>query len=162
MILELWNIHLGSPPLTRGKPPLSAVQWNWMRITPAHAGKTHLPGTRHGKEKDHPRSRGENGSARVSVPATLGSPPLTRGKPDGNRNIFRHTGITPAHAGKTHRVSYKQSQEEDHPRSRGENDQHSLGCELLKGSPPLTRGKHNIRKVPLPDLRITPAHAGKT
>ena len=70
--------------------------------------------------------------------------------------------ITPAHAGKTTRVSRHTLCSPDHPRACGENVCALSARKALDGSPPRMRGKPGIVK----DLnifdRITPAHAGKT
>ena len=58
--LLIWqHMPLGSPPLTRGIPPLAFRLILASRFTPAHAGNTLLPGTRKQYNKVHPRSRGE-------------------------------------------------------------------------------------------------------
>ena len=111
----------GSSPLTRGKRP-----WGWRRRTarrliPAHAGKTERDRTMILLGAAHPRSRGENtvmGSARF---ATLGSSPLTRGKPVRRTVVPWVQRLIPAHAGKTFGVAAVGSVMPAHPRSRGEN-----------------------------------------
>ena len=50
----------------------------------------------------------------------------------------------------------------DHPRLRGENPTHILHPISYTGSPPPTRGKHVELQGTNPDIRITPAYAGKT
>ncbi len=72
--------HLGSSPLTRGKPLGGGVRARGDRLIPAHAGKTddRLEGAAH--PRAHPRSRGENSAAPVSAATNAGSSPLTRGK----------------------------------------------------------------------------------
>ena len=71
-------------------------------------------------------------------------------------------GLIPAHAGKTQISTPNGPLRGAHPRSRGENHFEYARPETVKGSSPLTRGKH----VPLnkrPFLRgLIPAHAGKT
>ena len=49
-----------------------------------------------------------------------------------------------------------------HPRSRGENDALLDRRRRRGGSSPLTRGKRPRHPRPLPELRLIPAHAGKT
>ena len=49
-----------------------------------------------------------------------------------------------------------------HPRSRGENFNPSVGCVLVVGSSPLTRGKRVGNPEGRGGLRLIPAHAGKT
>ena len=76
------NLRLaaGSSPLTRGKrndnprDPLSTG------LIPAHAGKTAARPRSGSPRRAHPRSRGENSSARSCAKPKRGSSPLTRGK----------------------------------------------------------------------------------
>ena len=49
-----------------------------------------------------------------------------------------------------------------HPRSRGENTDERNDCKCKSGSSPLTRGKRVERGAHLVDVRLIPAHAGKT
>ena len=51
---------MGSSPLTRGKPPESAEVHTWIRLIPAHAGKTRPSRMPVMEVRAHPRSRGEN------------------------------------------------------------------------------------------------------
>ena len=133
---------LGSPPLTRGKPSdISYLCRKW-RITPAHAGKTFWHLFFLARTRDHPRSRGENYKDVFSYDNYKGSPPLTRGKPHILRKNVPHQRITPAHAGKTRYKKEASKQKKDHPRSRGENGMREDSKMKIKGSPPLTRGKH--------------------
>ena len=71
-------------------------------------------------------------------------------------------GLIPAHAGKTHASTPATRNLRAHPRSRGENALFSDFTRYVYGSSPLTRGKlsHQI-KVAL-QVRLIPAHAGKT
>ena len=52
--------HLGSSPLTRGKPDQRTYAPMRPRLIPAHAGKTRRPGPQPRRPRAHPRSRGEN------------------------------------------------------------------------------------------------------
>ena len=113
-----------------------------MGLIPAHAGKTlFIVGYPHG-EPAHPRSRGENIKAAVSVVVDWGSSPLTRGKPSVTPTATKHC---PAH-----------------PRSRGENPSRRLPVDCRSGSSPLTRGKHPTLQAMLGGDGLIPAHAGKT
>ena len=85
-----------------------------------------------------------------------------RGKPASSSHSLHFQGITPAHAGKTLRPSCLSSAMEDHPRACGENRCSSHGLHCRRGSPPRMRGKQRRREMRIGDLRITPAHAGKT
>ena len=50
-----------------------------------------------------------------------GSPPLTREKLTGVTCVTRHSGITPAYAGKTYDLMLYSDLAWDHPRLRGKN-----------------------------------------
>ena len=50
----------GSPPRMRGKPRMRRGRPRWLRITPAHAGKTRFAGNPESLPSDHPRACGEN------------------------------------------------------------------------------------------------------
>ena len=70
--------------------------------------------------------------------------------------------LIPAHAGKTFVSTPKSIHGEAHPRSRGENAQADYGSTVERGSSPLTRGKHGVSARRRVELRLIPAHAGKT
>ena len=71
-------------------------------------------------------------------------------------------GITPAPAGKTYFAYRLQKQDEDHPRTCGENFYRKTSPTLHLGSPPHLRGKllENLTREKY--IGITPAPAGKT
>ena len=91
----------GSSPLTRGKHDLTARKILRDRLIPAHAGKTGRQTAHQRNESAHPRSRGENLPIMVSVPASGGSSPLTRGKLSFHSRREPFSRLIPAHAGKT-------------------------------------------------------------
>ena len=133
---------LGSSPLTRGKRPGLAWAGLGWGLIPAHAGKTgKLDDTKHALTA-HPRSRGENGQPIVDLIINVGSSPLTRGKPRGQR---QSTGGAWAH-----------------PRSRGENRWAVDTLGPTGGSSPLTRGKPQTGDQDDDQAGLIPAHAGKT
>ena len=70
----------GSSPLTRGKPDGIHASRSCDGLIPAHAGKTCSHRSRTPIHRAHPRSRGENSSARKRPASASGSSPLTRGK----------------------------------------------------------------------------------
>ena len=152
----------GSSPLTRGKPldihsaSLSA------RLIPTHAGKTTAPPSRDADHGAHPRSRGENNSARSDARGVTGSSPLTRGKPISQLPARRTSRLIPAHAGKTMICFSGFTRTRAHPRSRGENVLTVMQDSTTSGSSPLTRGKHLTLVRALPQEGLIPAHAGKT
>ena len=136
------HVHQGSSPLTRGKRNDAIDRGAQEGLIPAHAGKT--PG--HADTRQcawaHPRSRGENATARSRCPPPKGSSPLTRGKPGRYGGLAGGDGLIPAHAGKTVATTMGSPASRAHPRSRGENVA-ATNC------PPLTTW-------------LIPAHAGKT
>ena len=77
--------NVGSSPLTRGKPSIPRTGRIAAGLIPAHAGKTspHPPGR--WARPAHPRSRGENASVFLGIAWSVGSSPLTRGKPSLTR-----------------------------------------------------------------------------
>ena len=152
----------GSSPLTRGKLVVNAVITWWLRLIPAHAGKTCPCRARLLVEWAHPRSRGENLIVDRPANPQAGSSPLTRGKPSRRRTGRPRGGLIPAHAGKTSMTDRSPSKHTAHPRSRGENGAWCGRRVFSMGSSPLTRGK-----LAPPSGRghhggLIPAHAGKT
>ena len=132
----------GSSPLTRGKPPDTAVRVSRERLIPAHAGKTKSWGRGPCPRPAHPRSRGENQSSSGSRIRPWGSSPLTRGKHRRTIRARGGCGLIPAHAGKTSRTRAPTTSTTAHPRSRGENAAAVAARAGEGGSSPLTRGKH--------------------
>ena len=152
----------GSPPQVRGK--LLAVRLSpvLFRITPAGAGKTLKYILLCPKWWDHPRRCGENTAQWTQKRLIGGSPPQVRGKRISSTNFIFISGITPAGAGKTFRLSPAKIAAEDHPRRCGENIHISADFFAHIGSPPQVRGKlaliANLPQI----IGITPAGAGKT
>ena len=152
----------GSSPLTRGKQV--ELQWPTVggRLIPAHAGKTSRPRSAGQRRGAHPRSRGENDRAVTPSMRRLGSSPLTRGKRRIRAAPTHTRRLIPAHAGKTHHRGASGRARQAHPRSRGENRSRPLSTCTGIGSSPLTRGKRGVAGGEESDLRLIPAHAGKT
>ena len=152
----------GSSPLTRGKPMQQLDLLSPVRLIPAHAGKTWkttrtVPGS-----EAHPRSRGENAAGVIGTFVAGGSSPLTRGKHLACASGELFAGLIPAHAGKTRPWAGGRPWRRAHPRSRGENRRVSLRRPRVRGSSPLTRGKHSPHLHNKNRVRLIPAHAGKT
>ena len=152
----------GSPPHMRGKVEGTLQALSNMRITPAHAGKRFYGGQKVLNQRDHPRTCGEKIPHLLPVWKISGSPPHMRGKGASALWEVQHSGITPAHAGKSHPQPVQFLFLEDHPRTCGEkmagNDQQPDG----KGSPPHMRGKVALLDFVHIHAGITPAHAGKS
>ena len=153
---------LGSPPQVRGKHGTMDAKTLDRGITPAGAGKTHLLDQFHFYLRDHPRRCGENTAQWTQKRLIGGSPPQVRGKRISSTNFIFISGITPAGAGKTFRLSPAKIAAEDHPRRCGENIHISADFFAHIGSPPQVRGKlaliANLPQI----IGITPAGAGKT
>ena len=152
----------GSSPLTRGKPVQDDSAAVNDGLIPAHAGKTITWIAQLITSWAHPRSRGENSLILTGRLGGCGSSPLTRGKRTDRNFRSVHSGLIPAHAGKTHRSPTRSVPRQAHPRSRGENVQVTGAALDPKGSSPLTRGKLECCRQVDARRRLIPAHAGKT
>ena len=159
---KAWNKATGSSPLTRGKHQVTVLDRGDGRLIPAHAGKTPQRGSRPRRAEAHPRSRGENLNVSVEVVHAGGSSPLTRGKPHGRGGPAGEPGLIPAHAGKTSPAPERRAWGPAHPRSRGENFVRVRPARSWLGSSPLTRGKRVLQGDKRIQVRLIPAHAGKT
>ena len=73
-------LHMGSPPPMRGKVEFPTYLAYFLRITPAHAGKSFLRCLQVWFARDHPRPCGEKFTASKAEHEKLGSPPPMRGK----------------------------------------------------------------------------------
>ena len=152
----------GSPPHTRGILFFCSFAVGMPRITPAHAGNTSSICKRPSTPWDHPRTRGEYCVNAIVEIIKAGSPPHTRGIPEGIATIDVELGITPAHAGNTAMNNGDVTKARDHPRTRGEYYTPSKDGSRPMGSPPHTRGIQ-LGGVHQPKPGgITPAHAGNT
>ena len=85
-----------------------------------------------------------------------------RGKREMLAFARKNGRITPAHAGKTYLGYLGRIRATDHPRACGENLLADADTQANLGSPPRMRGKHRVFGEGTADMRITPAHAGKT
>ena len=111
---------------------------------------------------DHPRSRGEYCQI---VPLTRGGPgssPLSRGIHRTAQHPRGTMGIIPALAGNTDFPLTIESQEEDHPRSRGEYKVKRINDFAHEGSSPLSRGILAAGLRVVRPVGIIPALAGNT
>ena len=133
-----------------------------MRLIPAHAGKTPTGSGAPSTPRAHPRSRGENVIGQLLSAVGEGSSPLTRGKHHPTHRQWASAGLIPAHAGKTEIRRSRRRGRRAHPRSRGENALASTLAASVGGSSPLTRGKPNDGRGERVEVRLIPAHAGKT
>ena len=152
----------GSPPRMRGKELAVGVIRQHGGITPAHAGKSEESQMMHYLLRDHPRTCGEKIDETTNTNEATGSPPHMRGKVVVVVVGPVETGITPAHAGKSASAALSPASPRDHPRTCGEKAFLEQTRQAGLGSPPHMRGKVRYSS-PMPfDMRITPAHAGKS
>ena len=112
---------LGSPPRMRGEGGFGGDGAWWIRITPAHAGRSVHVTLRGVHSKDHPRACGE--------------------KKQRHGCDLYCLGITPAHAGRSQSFTMIQVDRKDHPRACGEKACAMLQTGLSRGSPPRMRGE---------------------
>ena len=70
-----------------------------------------------------------------------GSPPRMRGKAVSTFFDIGADRITPAHAGKSSSINWRDNRKEDHPRACGEKTVVDLAAKAARGSPPRMRGK---------------------
>ena len=109
----------GSSPLARGLRGQDGGDAAPPGIIPARAGFTDPDRQDRRPRADHPRSRGVYDLSRRVTAAELGSSPLARGLPTGDRRLQRLAGIIPARAGFTAAGPIRSMDRKDHPRSRG-------------------------------------------
>ena len=89
-------------------------------ITPAYAGKSTNSELSSPCTRDHPRVCGEKHTKGQTRPRVAGSPPRMRGKALLHCTVQTWRGITPAYAGKSHKVRLQAPGRWDHPRVCGE------------------------------------------
>ena len=156
------QLTAGSSPLARGKPRRLGPRHGDCGLIPARAGKTPPRKPPWTSTWAHPRSRGENPSARVVGASAAGSSPLARGKPLFSPSLRFGGRLIPARAGKTKQPPWPHGVSRAHPRSRGENRVRTLFRTYHGGSSPLARGKPRPWRRSRRNARLIPARAGKT
>ena len=152
----------GSPPLVRERHVQGGPGSEQAGITPARAGKTVDDFLRVRMVEDHPRSCGKDTTPSREICGISGSPPLVRERPASSKMMISFVGITPARAGKTHRLSCRLRSWWDHPRSCGKDGSEKSYAGAGLGSPPLVRERLRRTASASRETRITPARAGKT
>ena len=152
----------GSSPHTRGARVSLGAFPLAVRIIPAYAGSTRMPGTCPKPRGDHPRIRGEHGVEEELDIVVQGSSPHTRGARGAPPDVAAVLRIIPAYAGSTGPAGTPPSETPDHPRIRGEHASKRRSNYRNPGSSPHTRGarysssRWSIRRG------IIPAYAGST
>ena len=85
-----------------------------------------------------------------------------RGKEYCFNKQLKFSRITPAYAGKSRAFRLQFALLQDHPRLCGEKGILRRTRKSRIGSPPPMRGKGRLKNLPIPQIRITPAYAGKS
>ena len=152
----------GSSPLSRGIPRLLPVHIDAARIIPALAGNTLSRGLWQLSAWDHPRSRGEYVTWRLSSCPPGGSSPLSRGIHKLAEKHSVAVRIIPALAGNTRLPARTGAPQPDHPRSRGEYRSPGTTYDPTTGSSPLSRGILGEYGLMTQIQGIIPALAGNT
>ena len=134
----------GSSPLARGLLTTDYRKGLIIGIIPARAGFTFRPGSRPGRDGDHPRSRGVYGWPAGRPGEFRGSSPLARGLLHETIKFGRRARIIPARAGFTRRPEGQADHPRDHPRSRGVYVDAAFAVISREGSSPLARGLHPL------------------
>ena len=153
---------VGSPPHTRGILPNSPRILSQTWFTPAYAGNTHDRRQILKAQGVHPRIRGEYIRSSNQSSPTRGSPPHTRGILRYLLQCLVIARFTPAYAGNTNTYQCNRKLYEVHPRIRGEYCPSVRLTELVRGSPPHTRGILLFSVRFAASNRFTPAYAGNT
>ena len=146
----------------RGKRERISSRFIRGRLIPAHAGKTKDGKSLIRVHRAHPRACGENGAAGGMTARIRGSSPRMRGKLQSPRQAPGAYRLIPAHAGKTRRRGDAELDRWAHPRACGENITQSMPQLSNAGSSPRMRGKLSNLVSNLWNVRLIPAHAGKT
>ena len=152
----------GSSPRMRGKRKWGCCLAWFLRLIPAHAGKTIADWLNPRRAEAHPRACGENFAAPGPPTKRGGSSPRMRGKRGnlGRQDLRR--GLIPAHAGKTAAVRLRATRTAAHPRACGENSGRVPATKASEGSSPRMRGKPRRLAGRRRPRGLIPAHAGKT
>ena len=158
LVLRKW----GSSPHARGTLRRPRMRWRRHGIIPACAGNTRLIAGTKGRNKDHPRMRGEHQITNVLLDNLPGSSPHARGTPGKHSIKWSGTGIIPACAGNTASEASPKTRSWDHPRMRGEHCQFVINANSQSGSSPHARGTPRVPCACAPRAGIIPACAGNT
>ena len=152
----------GSSPHTRGARAHRGAEVPPDGIIPAYAGSTQRRVGVEQPPQDHPRIRGEHGSAARPPTRTWGSSPHTRGAHVVGSGGAAAGGIIPAYAGSTEVQIPLFRILADHPRIRGEHKGGNVEMTSRSGSSPHTRGAQTRPTQESHRPRIIPAYAGST
>ena len=156
------TIRVGSSPHARGAPPPLHAPDPGRGIIPACAGSTCWRARCRCSCRDHPRMRGEHYLDGSTDRRLTGSSPHARGALGGPVDAVVVGVIIPACAGSTSCPSTTASCTRDHPRMRGEHEEHGLYRWGVLGSSPHARGARFYHFMNGDGVGIIPACAGST
>ena len=141
LLLKIFFLLLGSPPLARERLQPHLCHHSINRITPACAGKTNQNCIYTKALEDHPRLRGKDIPITFIIHFQSGSPPLARERLSSLPPPFIGNRITPACAGKTWHYVMNMMYSEDHPRLRGKDSSFYSCTDSSTGITPACAGK---------------------
>ena len=149
-----------SPPQARGLHGDGAGEVGCRGITPAGAGTSGRGPCQPATAGNHPRRRGDFGSAGPFTSRATESPPQARGLRDRTLRRGPVRGITPAGAGTSSPPSGHRRPSRNHPRRRGDFSYSRITSVAAAESPPQARGLRTATDLPETVYGITPAGAG--
>ena len=162
MSMSMGSLTVGSSPRMRGAQGFIAFALAYVGIIPADAGSTPLISIVVLSREDHPRGCGEHRPRPTSNQSTSGSSPRMRGALCQSSDLYCDTGIIPADAGSTIRLSPVSKPTWDHPRGCGEHNLAGNAEQLASGSSPRMRGAQDRDRQGDSCQGIIPADAGST
>ena len=152
----------GSSPHVRGALLRLLIAATIGGIIPACAGSTALLTVDSSTSGDHPRMCGEHSLSKSIVMLKEGSSPHVRGALPACPPRSSLSGIIPACAGSTFRLSARRLFLRDHPRMCGEHLRLLKRMVFVAGSSPHVRGAHEFHVQRDDWSGIIPACAGST
>ena len=150
----------GSPPHARGGRRWPAAPQMSRRFTPARAGTTVRHGLGSAVPPVHPRTRGDDAPFASGNERSHGSPPHARGRP----GLFARDGVrrrfTPARAGTTCTIGIACAFATVHPRTRGDDCDHTLEAADLFRFTPARAGTTSVRASEASSASVHPRTRG--
>ena len=152
----------GSSPRMRGTLQTWLGGLVFRGIIPAYAGNTTNCWGCRNRSRDHPRICGEHVLSDEAFVRSQGSSPHMRGTRACRDHVLVASGIIPAYAGNTVRLTFAWPETWDHPRVCGEHARNAWNGVVGWGSSPRMRGTHAENRRRHNIQRIIPAYAGNT
>ena len=154
------SLKLASPPRTRG----STLRWDCPNVgtgvSPAHAGIDPDILTFEAGQGSLPRARGDRPRIQAEAHGLIESPPRTRGSTLQKPRFTQPRPVSPAHAGIDLTTAHQHTAVACLPRARGDRPGDASSVDLLRQSPPRTRGSTHRAVARRSRCGVSPAHAG--